>query len=76
MRTFPPGKYSATNNEEPGLDPIIGQPGPNIVSDMSIVDGKKQTVRLPLERWVLNQGGEYFLTPSISALRSFSGLEA
>ncbi|KAH8689858.1 dyp-type peroxidase family protein [Talaromyces proteolyticus] len=75
MRTFPPGKYSATNNEEPGLDPIIGQPGPNIVSDMSIVDGKKQTVRLPLERWVFNQGGEYFFSPSISALRLFSGLE-
>ncbi|QKX64626.1 uncharacterized protein TRUGW13939_11801 [Talaromyces rugulosus] len=72
MRTFPPGKYSATNNEEPGLDPIIGQRGPNIVFDMSIVDGNKQTVRLPLETWVLNQGGEYFLTPSISALRSIS----
>jgi Dyp-type peroxidase family len=76
MRTFPPGKYSATNNEEPGLDPIIGQRGPNIVDDMSIVNGEKQTVRLPLETWVLNQGGEYFLTPSISALRSFSGLAA
>jgi Dyp-type peroxidase family len=66
-----------TNALAPGFDPIIGQ---------QISDGPRQTIglepqaqlqetTLPTE-WVVPQGGEYFFSPSISALKNSFALPA
>ncbi|KAM5542891.1 hypothetical protein V8D89_003275 [Ganoderma adspersum] len=58
----------------PGFDPIIGQnnDGPNGIGprSMSGANPKDQStlLSLPIE-WVVPKGGEYFFSPSISALR-------
>lgn len=53
-----------------GFDPIIGQatdPTSRIITGANVRD---QTATLSLtEEWVVSKGGEYFFTPSISALR-------
>ena len=61
---FPPGK-----NVPIGLDPIIGQKG-NAARDMFGFDPDNQAAELQLPfDFVVPKGGEYFFTPSISALK-------
>jgi hypothetical protein len=62
---------------EPGFDAIIGQ----ITTDLpprvlSGTDPKNQAPFLTLnEQWVVTRGGEYFFSPSISALRETFALK-
>jgi hypothetical protein len=54
----------------PGFDAIIGQAAAGVERTMDIngnVDNPN-SLKLPVE-WVISKGGEYFFSPSISALR-------
>lgn len=64
---FPLKKNASPPVSEPGFDAIIGQG-----SSRSIVgfDPNNPEKSLPLpEEWVVSKGGEYFFSPSISALQ-------
>ncbi|KAH7348734.1 peroxidase TAP [Rhexocercosporidium sp. MPI-PUGE-AT-0058] len=67
---FPRNKEDSRNS---GFDPIIGaahsnKPEPS--RDMNGFDAADQTKRLTLSNdWVISKGGEYFFSPSISALQ-------
>lgn len=67
---FPPGKDKAPVNPTitaPGIDAIIGQ---GSVRELVGTDPNAQTSELPLPtEWVISKGGEYFFSPSISALQ-------
>ncbi|MCJ1437601.1 hypothetical protein MMC27_006988 [Xylographa pallens] len=71
---FPPFKAPVT----PGWDPIIGQIGPEkgvsvepTVRVMSGTNPSSQATNLNLSaQWVVPKGGEYFFSPSISALKN------
>jgi deferrochelatase/peroxidase EfeB len=68
---FPPGK-----NVNIGVDPIIGQKG-NDTRDMFGFDPENQAAELQLPfDFVVPKGGEYFFTPSISALRNTLAIAA
>jgi len=65
---FPPGKDKLTPPvPTPGIDAIIGQAS---TRDLVGTDPNAQTkdLSLPTE-WVISKGGEYFFSPSISALQ-------
>lgn len=69
---FPPKKPIAA----PGIDPIIGQISPvnqNNPPSRSLVgtdpNDQAHSLELPIN-WVVPKGGEYFFSPSISALKS------
>ncbi|KAJ3480770.1 dyp-type peroxidase [Meripilus lineatus] len=64
-RGFPP------KSTPPGIDPIIGQlnPGDVLPRSMSGTNPASQDELLGLPIWVVPRGGEYFFSPSISALR-------
>nr|VWP00107.1 Putative lanosterol 14-alpha-demethylase (EC [Ganoderma boninense] len=66
---FPIGKEPVV----PGFDPIIGQNGADSARSRSMTgvkpDSTNESVSLPTD-WVIPKGGEYFFSPSISALRS------
>ncbi|KAM5544620.1 hypothetical protein V8D89_001518 [Ganoderma adspersum] len=72
--TFPPKQAATPPVPTPGFDPIIGQSnnGPNGIGPRSMVGAnpgdQSATLSLPAE-WVVPKGGEYFFSPSISALR-------
>ncbi|KAG4442509.1 hypothetical protein IFR05_002009 [Cadophora sp. M221] len=67
---FPFNKADSLNS---GFDPIIGaahfnKPEPS--RDMNGFDANDETKRLSLaDDWVISKGGEYFFSPSISALQ-------
>nr|7ANV_A Chain A, ancestral D-type dye decolorizing peroxidase [Geotrichum candidum] len=66
---FPPSK---PNPVTPGFDPIIGQAANNDgARTMSGTDPNNQAneLSLPTELFVVPRGGEYFFSPSISALK-------
>ncbi|KAI0706756.1 hypothetical protein C8T65DRAFT_651892 [Cerioporus squamosus] len=55
----------------PGFDPIIGQQSDLAIRTLSGTDPNNQGANLSLPtEWVVPKGGEYFFSPSISALRS------
>jgi hypothetical protein len=56
------------NESTPGLDPIIGQAGNGAVRDVSGVDILDPAHDISVPVFVQSRGGEYFFTPSISAL--------
>jgi deferrochelatase/peroxidase EfeB len=53
---------------QPGLDTIIGQ-GDNNELVITGANPHKLDEKLDVRRWVKPRGGEYFFSPSISALR-------
>jgi Dyp-type peroxidase family len=58
----------------PGFDPIISQK-PGEARTMSGYNAQDLSKRLPLPtQWVIAQGGEYFFLPSITTLKTISGL--
>ncbi|KAM0797506.1 peroxidase TAP [Usnea florida] len=54
---------------KPGFDPIIGADGAGARS-MVGTNPASQSTSLPLPTWVVPKGGEYFFSPSISALKT------
>jgi Dyp-type peroxidase family len=73
---FPPGKNKLTPPiPVPGFDAIIGQVAPiptttPVIRDLVGTNPAAQTKELTLHaEWVISKGGEYFFSPSISALR-------
>ncbi|KAJ5794979.1 hypothetical protein N7457_001578 [Penicillium paradoxum] len=74
---FPPGKSRNYDGQQPGLDPIIGQwpkgeTESNFIS-MPRFDDPRKVERWTLDRTVIAEGGEYFFTPSMSALKELCG---
>ncbi|KAH9941342.1 peroxidase TAP [Amylocystis lapponica] len=59
----------------PGYDPIVGQASDPTSRTMSGANPDAQSTELPLPmQWVVPKGGEYFFSPSISALQHTLGL--
>jgi len=56
---------------KPGFDPIVGVSPAGVPRDMRgyIPDQEASTLDLGTDVWVVPRGGEYFFSPSISALR-------
>jgi Dyp-type peroxidase family len=54
-----------------GHDPIIGRPKSNEISFVNLISKEKTTLIEGLKQWVVTTGGEYFFSPSISALKRF-----
>lgn len=52
----------------PGFDAIIGQAGAGAAREIQMDAKASGELELPVE-WVVAKGGEYFFTPSLSALR-------
>ncbi|KAH6653049.1 peroxidase TAP [Truncatella angustata] len=72
QKNFPPGA-----NVVPGFDPLIGVPLDNSQRDILGSDPKDLTLPLKLEAdWVVSRGGEYFFSPSISALKGIFAKKA
>lgn len=64
---FPLGK---PKDQTPGFDPIIGQTSDLSIRSMSGAIPGNPTGTLSLtQEWVESKGGEYFFSPSISALK-------
>jgi Dyp-type peroxidase family len=55
---------------EDGRDPIISQ---DVAEPKFTLPRDPEALHLTLSRWVITTGGEYFLSPSIAALKSLSG---
>jgi hypothetical protein len=51
------------------MDPIIGQAGGGALRSMSGTIPDQPLIDLALPEFVVPRGGEYFFSPSISALR-------
>ncbi|KDQ59140.1 hypothetical protein JAAARDRAFT_57097 [Jaapia argillacea MUCL 33604] len=68
---FPPPPPNPPKAIQPGFDPIIGQAAGAAARTMSGDQPGSQAsqLSLPIE-FVISRGGEYFFTPSISALRN------
>ncbi|PIL30378.1 hypothetical protein GSI_07563 [Ganoderma sinense ZZ0214-1] len=66
-------KFPIDKPVDPGFDPVIGQNGADSVRLRSMTgvhpDNTGESFPLPAD-WVVPKGGEYFFSPSISALRS------
>jgi hypothetical protein len=62
--SFPPFK----NDTHPGLDPVIGANGTNHPRPMDGLNVTDPTQEFHLKPFVESLGGEYFFSPSISAL--------
>lgn len=74
MVHFPPAKQRITGPGGPGLDPIIGQNKKTQVPfDISMANGLRDDRRVPLEPWVIPQGGDYLFVPSINELKNVPG---
>ena len=71
--SFPDKTKTDPNILEPGFDPIIGAALSNLPEpsrEMIGFDENNQTKSLTLtDDWVIAKGGEYFFSPSISALQ-------
>ena len=67
---FPQPELSSNAQLRSGHDPIIGQAGgkPRQIFGVDPKDQSKQ-LDLPVD-WVIPKGGEYFFTPSITALKT------
>ena len=68
-----PGFIFGKPGPEPGFDPIIGSSiGSSGTEARSMVgtNPASQSTSLPLPTWVVPKGGEYFFSPSISALKT------
>jgi deferrochelatase/peroxidase EfeB len=69
---FPDNKTDFVGEDGPGSDAIVGQRRKfyprRSIGLPSENEGSK--VRMPLDSWVVNKGGEYFFAPSILALRN------
>ncbi|KAK4695719.1 hypothetical protein P7C71_g2086, partial [Lecanoromycetidae sp. Uapishka_2] len=66
-QTFPPKQPEVPL---PGFDPIIGQDANPTARTLVGTDPSSQATSLPLpQQWVVPKGGEYFFSPSISALK-------
>ncbi len=57
-----------------GLDPVIGQPGPDKNQKWPTTWGDPNTdeVQCSFQLWVKMKGGEYFFTPSLSYLKNIN----
>ncbi|KOS45950.1 hypothetical protein ACN38_g3115 [Penicillium nordicum] len=77
---FPSEKVKYTGGTLPGQDPVIGQTLPSTKQaddtglTFSITDGKGQHTQVEFPSFVESQGGDYFFTPSLSLLRTMSGV--
>jgi Dyp-type peroxidase family len=61
--------FPIQKNEVPGFDPIIGQTNDGGVRTLSGTNPANHPANLDLPtEWVVSKGGEYFFSPSISAL--------
>ncbi|KAG8857986.1 hypothetical protein FRB96_005477 [Tulasnella sp. 330] len=61
--------FAPSHTPEPGWDPIIGQAGTG-TRFMNGYDIQDTSLNLPLQQeFVVSRGGEYFFSPSISAIR-------
>ena len=60
--------------QQPGIDPIIGQPGGNGAGQLKCParwnDPREQHKRVDFHNFVTLKGGEYFFAPSIYFLRN------
>jgi hypothetical protein len=56
------------NDSTPGLDPIIGQAGNGAAHNVSGIDVLDANHDLVVPAFITSRGGEYFFSPSISAL--------
>ncbi|KAF9019286.1 Dyp-type peroxidase [Hymenopellis radicata] len=76
--SFPPGAAQAVPPVEPGFDAIIGQAEEGTIRSLSGTDPNNldQDLQLPATGFVVPHGGEYFFTPSISALKNKFALAA
>jgi Dyp-type peroxidase family len=69
--SFPPKSIA------PGLDALIGQPSPlnnEAVRQLTGTNPRNPNNELPFGQWVFPNGGEYFFSPSISALKQVFAL--
>ncbi|KAJ8125147.1 dyp-type peroxidase [Lasiodiplodia mahajangana] len=67
---FPPKANSTPPVPTPGIDAIIGVGGPGVPRAMVGTDPAAATESLDFTaKWVIPRGGEYFFSPSISALK-------
>lgn len=68
---FPDRKTTFVGGEGPGIDAIVGQRlDHHPPRTIGLPDGQMPSVaRMPLESWVVQKGGDYFFTPSLSALK-------
>lgn len=75
--SIPPGKGKNYGGQQPGLDPLIGQwaedDNQSNYITMPRFDNPRVVEKWTLDRNVIAEGGEYFFTPSISALKELSG---
>ncbi|KAI1423342.1 hypothetical protein F5Y12DRAFT_757930 [Xylaria sp. FL1777] len=70
VRTFPPTPAAVPAVPTPGIDPIIGVGNPRqMVGTSPDITGANQELNFAA-RWVIPRGGEYFFTPSISAMKN------
>ncbi|KAI1825969.1 Dyp-type peroxidase [Xylaria intraflava] len=68
--SFPPKNSAMPRVAEPGIDPIIGVGNPRRMVGASPDIKASNEVLAFSGKWVIPRGGEYFFSPSISALRS------
>ncbi|KAI0100528.1 Dyp-type peroxidase [Nemania sp. FL0031] len=67
---FPPKTGNTPSVPTPGIDPIIGVGTDGFPREMVGVNPAEATQTLDFTaKWVIPRGGEYFFTPSISALK-------
>ena len=68
LYSFPPNK-----NESPGDDPVIGQVGGGAARVAAGLDPLNDTRTFSIPEFITPRGGEYFFSPSISALANTIG---
>jgi hypothetical protein len=69
---FPDRKTHFVGGDGPGIDAFVGQRlDHHPPRSIGLPDGKYPTeARMPLDSWVVQRGGDYFFTPSLSALQN------
>ncbi|KAF5860188.1 hypothetical protein ETB97_001831 [Aspergillus alliaceus] len=70
---FPDRKAKFLGGHGPGIDAIVGQRlSHHPPRSIGLPGGEDPAQsRLDLDRWVIHRGGEYFFTPSITALKGY-----